>query len=227
VIPGTPIALGDGETVWREYLVTAYPRFVLFGFPITRTEGAGRLYVTNARVIFFATFQHRRRGQSLLIQDTQIQHITGMSSYVAQSYSWLALLTVIVWACLGLLGLSANRLGFAAFFLFLAVAGAMLLKQGLGRRGTVGLRISSGAAQSSPIGFGEMGRSKGGFIRSLLGPYATLLDSIGGPKDAADMLMALPAQDAQQVLVELGALIADLQSKGSLAETHWRRNGDG
>jgi len=42
LIPGTSIALGDRETVWREYPVTQLG---------SRERGLGTLYVTESRVI--------------------------------------------------------------------------------------------------------------------------------------------------------------------------------
>lgn len=224
VIPGTPIALGDGETIWRQYLVTGFPRFEIFGIPLTRTEGSGTLYVTDSRLLFFASLEQRRaRRKSVLIQETQLEHVTGISAYVSQSFSVFAVIAVALVGILGLILLAKGSALVGLVFLAFAVVGGLLLAQGLARRGTLGLRVSSGAAQASPIGFGQMGDSRRGLLRSLLGPFGAVMTGLTGPQNASDMLMALPARDAQQVIVELGALITDLQSKGSLAETHWGR----
>lgn len=227
VIPGTSIALGDGETVWRQYWVTGFPPVEILGVPITRTDGKGTLYVTDSRLLFFATF--RRRGStrsSVLIQETQLEHVTGLSAYVSHSFSLFAVVAVALLGIAGVSGLANGSTLGGLLLLTAGIVGAMLLAQGFARRGTVGLRVSSAAAQVSPLGFGEIGDPRRGLLRALLGPFGPIATALMGPRDATDMLMALPARDAEQVIFELGALVTDLQSKGTLAETHWGRDAD-
>jgi hypothetical protein len=126
---------------------------------------------------------------------------------------------------LGLLALGSFDRGSALVGLALlgaATIGVLLIAQGFARRGSVGLRIHASGSQASPLGFGKIGEEQRGLLRwFLLGPLGGLLTSMSGPRDAGDLLMALPAEHADQVIVELGALVADLQSKGSLAGMHW------
>jgi hypothetical protein len=206
-ISGTPITLGDGEKVWREYAVTTLPSVRLLGIPLGRATGNGTLYVTDSRVMFFATFQKRGGKRSVLLQETQLEHVTGISAYVARSFSLVAIAVVAVLALAGLAQLANGPVGNGLLLLILAAVGAMFLAQGLGQRGSVGVRIHSGATQASPLGFGEIGEGKGLLSRAR-----------GG---ATDLLMGLPGPQAEQVVNELGALIADLRSKGTLAGTHW------
>lgn len=64
--------------------------------------------------------------------------------------------------------------------------------------------------EGQSTGFGSTIR---GFVGSLLGLF--------GAPTAWDVVVGIPAEDAEQVISELGALIIDLQSKGSLAKTRW------
>jgi hypothetical protein len=217
--PDTPVALGDGETVWRRYHVTDLPEFKLMGMSLSRATGTGWLYVTDSRLMFVANMQHRGgRRRSFLVQETQIQHITGMSAYVSRSFSiW----TVVLVGLLGLLGLTAlgnGAVGIGLVFFAFTAIGVLLILQGFAHRGTVGLLVHSGATQASPLGFGEVGEtSRWSFLRSLMGPFGMLFASRG----AHELLVALPGPNAEQVILELGALVADMQSKGNLAGTHW------
>jgi hypothetical protein len=226
-IPGTQIALGDGEKVWRSYAVTQFPTPRIFGQRVARHRGGGNLYVTNARVMFFATYERRGgRKRSMVLQETQVGQVTGVTAFVSRSVS---LWTLIVVGLIGLLGLGTlanGSKGGGVLLLIIAGFGAFLISQGLGNRGNVGVRIHSSSTQASPLGFGELGDGSGSgrlraIIKGLLGPFGQLLSTAAGPQDASDLLLALPGPDAERVVVELGALIADLQSKGSLAGTHW------
>lgn len=224
-IPGTDIALGDGERVWKQYAVTHAPAREIMGFRISRATGGGTLFVTNSRVLFFATFERRGGKRSLVLQETQVEHVTGISAYVSRSFSLFAAFVVGLIGLLGLVGLLEESVGVGLLLLIIAGVGVFLFSQGLGQRGTVGVNIHSGSSQSSPLGFGRFGEAHGGsfksLLTSLLGPFGELLTSASGPQDARDLLVALPGPQAERVVVELGALIADLQSKGDLAGTHW------
>jgi hypothetical protein len=224
-IPGTRIALGDGETVWRSYAVTQFPTSRLFGKRFSTHRGGGNLYVTGARIMFFASYDRRGgRKRSIVLQETQVEHVTGITAFVSRRFSVWAALLVGLFGLFGLISLVKGSAGSGLFLLIIAGAGAFLLARGLGNSGTVGVRIHSGSTQASPLGFGELGEPAGRFwmlIQSLLGPFGHVLAAATGPQSASDLLVALPGPDAERVVTELGALIADLQSKGTLAGTHW------
>jgi hypothetical protein len=219
-IPGTPIPLGDGETVWRQYDVTEIPALRLFGVTLSRASGAGRLYVTESRLLFFAAFRHRRgRHRSVVVQETHLEHVTGISAYVSQGLSRFVVLVVLLLGLGGLFDVGRGSVGEGFLLLLLAGAVVFLISIGLGQKGTIGVRVHSADTQSSPIGFGELGEEhQPGLLRMLLGPIGRLMM---GPQDARDLLMGRPGIDAEAVVVELGALVSDLQSKGNLAGTHW------
>lgn len=217
LIPGTPIALGDGESVWREYAVTRLKR---------REQGEGKLYVTDSRVIFLAKARGRGSGRaSTLIQETKLEHITGLSAYVSRKVSLLWFATTVI---LGLAALLQLVRGSTTSFIVLALltAGAVYsLIRGAAQRGSFGVSIHAASSQASPIVFGLADDSgSGGPLRSTLRNFVGSLFGLLGAPTAFDVLEGIPAEDAERVISELGALIIDLQSKGSLASGRWGMN---
>jgi hypothetical protein len=64
-LPGSPIRLGDGEQVLRQYRAVQLR---------TRKRGEGTLYVTDARIVFYARAQGRATQRaSALVQQTRLQ----------------------------------------------------------------------------------------------------------------------------------------------------------
>lgn len=211
VIEGTHIALGDGERVWREYAVTELRR---------REQGQGKLYVTDSRVIFLAKARGRASTRaSVLIQETKLEHITGLSAYVSRKISVFWFVLTILLGLGALFQLTLDSSSSTAFIVLLVLAGAAAIPliRGAHRRGSVGVTIHSGSSLASPISFGEVtdkqSRGLGLLVQRLFG-------FLGAPT-AFDVVVGIPAEDAERVISELGALIIDLQTKGSLAATRW------
>jgi hypothetical protein len=216
-LAGTPLLLGDGEVVWRQYAVSQLRR---------RNQGEGTLYVTDARVVFYA----RAKGKgvqraSMLVQQTKVADVTGLTAFVSHriSVGWLVVVTILglnfLTSLPALQSWSDSWLYLVISGLLLAGAIAMMLR-GAAKRGTVGVQIHSGATQQSPIGFGQFGEQRGAigrFIHNLLSPFLALM----GVYDAFDVLLGFPGQDAETVIAELGALVFDIQTRGNLAGTHW------
>ena len=215
---GTPLLLGDGEVVWRQYAVSQLRK---------RSHGEGTLYVTDARVVFYA----RAKGKgvqraSMLVQQTKVADVTGLTAFVSHriSVGWLVVVTILgldflISLLQALQSWSDSWLHLVISGLLLAGAIAMMLR-GAAKRGTVGVQIHSGATQQSPIGFGQFGEQRGAigqFIHNLLTPFLALM----GVYDAFDVLLGFPGQDAETVIAELGALVFDIQTRGNLAGTHW------
>lgn len=211
-LPGTPILLGDGEIIWRQYRAAQLR---------TSAQGEGTLYVTDSRVVFFARAKGRgTQRPSALVQQTKLENITGLAAYVSRRIS-LALFILTFLLALGTLAALVSR-----SWLLVIVFGAltalclMLLLGGAAKRGSVGVMIHSGATQASPIGFGQFGEQRsaiGNLIHALLAPVLALF----GVFTAFDVLIGFPGQDSDQIIAELGALILDLQTRGNLAGTHW------
>ena len=212
-LPGTPILLGDGEVIYRQYQVLQLR---------SRAQGAGILYVTDSRVVLYARARGRGTQRlSALVQQTKLEHITGLAAYVSRRISLLLLTVTFVLALAALIELIRRSWLPAAIFAALTAGGVVLLIRGAANRGSVGVMINSGATQASPIGFGQFGDQRG-VLSSLFHAFFQPLLSLLGVFTAFDVLMGFPGQDSDQVIAELGALIFDLQTRGSLADARWR-----
>ena len=211
VISGSPIVLADGERVWREYAVTQLRR---------RAQGEGKLFVTDLRIIFFAVAHARlgtRRG-STLVFETKLDQVTGIAALVSRriSFFWVLMTAILGLATLFQL-LGGNTV--PAFVLLVLAAGAgFLVYRSIQLGGSVGLAVHSLGSQPSPISVGEVREgARVGYFTSA----RSFVGSILGRPTAMDVAFGIPGEDAHLVVAELGALIMDLQSKGSLAAERW------
>ena len=211
VISGTPIVLADGERVWREYAVTQLRR---------RAQGEGKLFVTDLRVIFFAVARARagtRRGSTLIFQ-TKLDQITGLSALVSRRLSFFWVVMTAVLGLATLLQLVRGNAVASLILLALATGAGFLVYRSIQLGGSVGLEIHSASSQASPVSIGEVREGAGvGFFTSA----RSFIGSIIGRPTALDVAVGIPGEDAHLVIAELGALIMDLQSKGSLAGERW------
>ena len=211
ILPGSSILLGYQERLLRQYAAVQLR---------TREKGEGTLYVTDSRVVFYAQAKGRgtQRG-SMLMQQTNVADITGLTAFVSRRVSiGLFLLTCI---CL-LFALSSLLVvpPVALLWLALAVICIIALVRGAARRGNTGVIIYSRADGHSPISFGTFDTRRGligSLAQALGGPFLALF----GVFTVFDVLVGFPGQDSNQVINELGALILDLQTRGNLAFEHY------
>ncbi|MGD0377067.1 MAG: hypothetical protein ABSB01_21100 [Streptosporangiaceae bacterium] len=216
VAPGTfpdaPIRLGDGEVIYRRYRVSQLR---------TRKQGEGTLYITDSRVVFFARAKGRgTQRPSMLVQQTRLADVSGLAAYVTRRISLLLLAATTWFALLTLVSLRYGTAGTTIVLLILTAAcGAALVIRGA-KRGTVGVTIHAKGTQASPIEFGQWGQPRGLFNSFLIAISRPLL-SLFGVFTALDVLTAFPGPDSEQLITELGALILDLQTRGSMAGEHW------
>ena len=212
-IPGTNVVLALNETIWRVYNVTQL-RSV--------KQGQGQLVVTSSRLIFHALAQARRSG-SVLVMETHISTITGMRTYVSNRVMRWLLVVGSLFALLGLLAL-AKRSGAGVLFVLIGAGLIALGFSRFGRRGTVTVEVAGQASSDTPVSFGNAWQEQTGFfhrmVRAISGPFG-FFTNLFGMYDAFDFTIGIPGPDAMAVAAELGAIVHDIQSKGSLAETHW------
>jgi zinc-ribbon domain len=205
--------LAYDETVLKTY-ETVQLRTGLF----KRKRGQGTLYVTNARVIFYAWVNSRgTQRASWLLQQTKLEDISGLSVHVSRRIS-LGLLFLSV--AFGLATIATLILvPLAILFLILTVLCVIFLIRDARKRGSIGMNIHSRENGHSPIGFGNGGRV--GFldviVRIFMWPVLIFFPSYS----ALDVAAGDPAEDAAQLVHELGALIIDLQTRGTMAYEHW------
>jgi hypothetical protein len=211
-LPGTPIVLGDGEVLWRQYNAVQLR---------TRAQGEGAMFVTDTRVVLYARAKGRgTQRPSSLVQQVKLEHVTGVTAAVSRRIS-LGLMIFTLLVGLATLGFLAQG-NFPLAILFAAVTAfcAWRLAVGAANRGAVGVVIQAGA-QGQPIVFGQTGR-RGAIARLIKLLLPASLYRILGVFTAEDVLdEGVQGEDSDKLIAELGALIFDLQTRGNLADTHW------
>ena len=197
-IESTGIVLAEGEQVWRKYDVTKLK---------PSGQEAGRLYVTGSRLIFHASVNSTGRHSELVLEN-KIDSINGLRTYITDRRSWGLLVVAAALALFGLLAIAENAAPLGIVLLVIAI---FLALAGLKHKGGVSIGVFSQQTAAGPISFGNAWDT-GGFHFPKLG---------GGGKDAFSLLFGIPGEHALQVASELGALILDLQTKGTLAAPYW------
>jgi hypothetical protein len=216
-VPRAPMfRLAYEESILKEY-ETVLLRTGLF----KRKRGQGTLYVTSARVVFYAWVNPRAAQRaSWLLQQTKLEDISGISVNVSRRLSpGLVMLTLLFGlAALGTL-LTVVLIPLTVLFVILAAISLAFLIRDASSRGSIGVSIHSRESGHSPINVGHSGRiSTVGLLgRVFLWPILLFFPSYS----AIDVAFGDPADDAEPLVLELGALIIDLQTRGTLAYEHW------
>jgi hypothetical protein len=211
-LPETPIVLGDGEVLWRQYRAVQLR---------TRAQGEGMIFVTDTRVVLYARAKGRgTQRPSALVQQVKLEHVTGVTAAVSRRFSLGLLIFTVVAGIVALSLLATGAIPFAVIAGAIAVFCAWRLAAGAAKRGAVGVVIHAGA-QGQPIVFGQAGHH-GVVARLIKTLMPSWLYEILGVFTADDVLdEGVPGIDSEQLIAELGALIFDLQTRGNLADTHW------
>lgn len=210
VLPGSPVRLGDGEVLWKQYRAVQ-----LRG----HSGGEGTLYVTDSRVVFYARARGRgTQRESALVQQTKLEDITGLAAYVSHRISLGWLVASVVAGLIALAAVLAHQPVWVFIWLIIfAVCLAALFGSGA-RRGSAGVIIHARSTMASPIGFGHFGTQRSSSVFRLFWlPFLLLFRAY----TAFDVTLGAPGEDSNLVIAELGALIMDLQTRGNLAEGHW------
>jgi hypothetical protein len=208
--------LAHDETVLKTY-ETVQLRTGLF----KRKRGQGTLYVTDARLVFYAWVNPRgTQRASWLLQQTKLEDISGLDVNVSRriSVGLLMLSFIFGLATIGML-LTVVLIPVAFFFAILTVICLIALARDASKRGSIGLSVHSRGNQASPINIGNSGRTGflGIVVRLFMWPVLIFVPSYS----ALDVVAGDPAEDATQLVHELGALIIDLQTRGTMAYEHW------
>ena len=214
VLPDSPIQLGHGEVLWRQYEAVRLR---------SRRRGIGTLYVTDARVVFYAWATGRGpQGRSHLVQQIKLEDVRGFSAYVTNRLSTLLLLFTIWFGLLTLGTLFSLLLPLTLLFAILTGVCFALLFTDWAKRGYAGVTLQARHVSDSAVTFGG-GPRNSPFLTLLLWPVLVFLRSY----TAVDVLVGKPGKDSEAIISELGALIMDLQTQGSFAGQHWGVDGGG
>jgi len=211
-LPGAPIVMCDGEHVLRIYRAVQLR---------SAKRGSGTLYVTDARVVFYARAQGRgAQRASALVQQTRLQDITGLEAFVSRRISPLFLILTVVFTLLAVLGFIGHNASAGIVCLIIVAACIAAIAAGWAERGRAGVIIHSMATMASPIGFGTFNTYRNpleAFFGALLSPIQVFFRA----HTAFDVLVGRPGEDSDQLISELGALILDQQTRGSLSAERW------
>jgi hypothetical protein len=203
-----------------EHVLKTYEAVVLRPGLLRRKRGHGTLYVTDARVVFYAwVYPRGTQRQSWLLQQTKLEDISGLHADVSRRVS-LGLLVLTAFFGLATLGtLFTLLLPLTLLFAILTVLCAALMMWDAARRGSVNVTIQARGYNASSIVFGHLGGERffDQLMRYLFFPILFFVRFYG----AGDVATGDPGPDADQLLHELGALILDLQTRGTMSYPHW------
>jgi hypothetical protein len=211
-LPGTPILLGDGEVLWRQYSAVQLR---------TREQGEGMIFVTDARVVLYARARGRgTQRPSSLVQQVKLQHVTAVTALVSRRVSLLLIVLTVLFGLAAIGSLLSHEYLYAIILAAITAFCAWRIAAGAAKRGTVGVAIHGGS-EGVPIAFGQgSGTGRIAMMIKILMPQ--WLYRMIGVFTAVDVLNeGEPGVDSDRLIAELGALIFDLQSRGNLADTHW------
>lgn len=208
MLPNARVELADGERYIRKY------EAVRAG---GHSGGAGTLYVTSARLIFYAKAKGKgTQRESTVVQQTRMQDITGIAAYVSYRIS-LGLMVLTVVFGLGLVAALATKvLIWIVIDAIVVVLCIMRLASGSSKHGSAGVIINSKSSEASPISFGNFNAQHGGLFR-LLGSFARIFRAY----TAFDVMLGVPGEDSDKIIEQLGAAILDIQQRGDAALERW------
>jgi len=170
----------------------------------------GFLSVTNRRVLF-----HGHGDGSRIVNEVPLDAVSGVSTYYGSILRWGYLLMGVIGIILGIAVMAATNqpathwnpggppAGAVAAGCVVMAIGAFFLW--CGYCSTFSLRVHSSTAQGAPIFIGE--GSSGGLIGN----------------GAAFSVTAYPTEQTDKMMLELGAMITDLQTMGDFGIERWKK----
>lgn len=198
--------LAEGETVVKQYRCCKMKK-IIFIRPACR----GTLTVTNKRVIFTGKSNERlvtkANAKSMQSSEVKLDTITGMDTFYGTNFIFLLFLLGLILTLGGLYFFFAGFDRYSGGFdvvvggLALAALGVFVLTKST--RQTFKLKIFGTNVTGSPINVGQGARSYKG--------NAAILTSVSHT-----------AEDTDEMLEEVGALILDLQTMGDMAISKWK-----
>lgn len=213
VLPGSPIRLGHGEQVVRQYEAVRLRN---------RKRGVGTLYVTDARVVFFAWATGRGpQRDSRLVQQVKLEDVRGLTAFVTNRLSTF-LLVLTIWFGLATVGtLLSFLLPLTLLFLILTGVCFALLFTEWARRDYAGVTLQARHVSESAVNFGHLPSQSSPLAAILLSPMLVFVHLFLRSYTAFDVVVGRKGAQSEQIVDELGALIMDLQTQGSFAIAHW------
>lgn len=203
-ISNTDILLGEGEVNVKSYHCTTWNKGFLS--KVLSLSSDGYLSVTNKRVIFFGD----GGKQSSLVSEVPLESVTGVNSYTGRGTNIRGLifgiiLTMIFTFLIGSLSHSTFGIIFSIVIFILGI----FITLRMNRYTNYTLSIFSNASDSCPISIGDRT-----FGRGLTGQGAKV------------SMNTMPTAESLVLRRELGALILDIQTMGTLGVDKWINGGN-
>ncbi len=210
-LPGSPVLMGDGETLWRWYEAVRLrnPR-----------RGTGTLYITDARIVFYAWAKGRgTQRDSSIVRQVRLADITGFHAYVTRRLNFVLLTLAAILILATLASLFTLLIPGVLIFGVLAALDILLMLSEWARRGNAGVSIRARGNEVSAVTFGGLGKRNllMEIFMVMVFPLVLFLRS----RDAFDVEAGRPGRGSDAIVAELGALIMDLQTRGELARDYW------
>ena len=185
--------LADGERMIKEYLCSTLK------FPRCK----GRIAVTNRRVIFHG----RGDASNRIVQEVDVQEVKGVTSYYGTNFDWKKIIIGIIFILISLSALSA--------------ASSEYNYSGSGSGGLVGMLMLTIGICLIVFGIKKI------FILEIYASSCSPAISIGQSpvgtvgNAATFSVYGEPTDETNQMMIEIGALIMDLQTLGEYAYEKW------
>ena len=204
-IPGTTIALSEGERLWRSYPVVHFRPF--------RARARGMLYITDSRLLLYSTTR-KLSGRTWTLREVRIEAVKGISAVLDRGLGLIGSILFLL-ATIGAIASFARGSAAIGILLLVFLALVYLISYHYGR---LGLTIHTQQVTPGALEFGWHRRSR---LAGSLGPVSTLFFMVFGVS-STDVLFCFPERNAEAVILELGALVYDLNRVGTLEGTQWQ-----
>jgi len=197
-------------------------------YPCTRwawPKMTGYITVTTERVIFqgaaekkttdFNTNAVTMRTTDRIVEEAELKSVSGLSSFYGTKINW-------IWLLLGIAGILGGLMGFAASC---GALGSRWLSAEAIAIGIVGLILSVGFIALGIVVLIKLAFGKAFFLNIYSSQSAGTPISIGNTDRANHVLLSLaglPTEETDQMMQELGALIADLKADKEEAYKAWK-----
>lgn len=192
------VRLAQGETVIREYEASSLIEPAVMGYVVA----------TNRRLIFTGNAQ-TSMGSSLLVRDTKIDNVVGVTGGLTYERSINA---IIIGAVMALIGVILLFMGFIIYAIAALLIGGFVMYKGW-RAGGTHMYMNVMTTQSAPAFGVSVAIRRGWFSSQASGEIYTMVAA------------AAPGRDTEQMIRELGAVVQDIQQMGDAAIARWQQVG--
>ena len=207
-IPGTRIALSEGEK-----LIRAYP---LLHFRPFRNRAKGTLFVTDSRIVMYSV-AHKLSGRTSTMDEVRNESVKGVTGYIDRGLGlvgtfiyFLAVLACIFTIIKGVIIVGIVLLVFLSLIYLISYY-----------YGRIGLQLYTNRSIQVQLLLGIGIRLESAEYSDPLRPCFRMIFGV----NSQDILYCFPERNAEDIITELGALVFDLNRIGTLEGTQWEPHG--